>query len=190
MEKNGELVEIDDESSMTRVHYQPWNRVTIHQSRNGGWRGDFFVLRRILINRFVSFRRFAASNPLERFRLHHLSVLKEGRAPLSSTRYIIRDFCQSPSSRGHRGRRSCMKAAPGLRALCLWFHNFRRRDVRRSRRERERRDQNLTSGEARRRRVSKKVAFLWMDSGDGWTLNTSNVESIFNPLFPKIREEE
>lgn len=141
MEKNGELVEIDDESSMTRVHYQPWNRVTIHQSRNGGWRGDFFVLRRILINRFVSFRRFAASNPLERFRLHHLSVLKEGRAPLSSTRYIIRDFCQSPSSRGHRGRRSCMKAAPGLRALCLWFHNFRRRDVRRSRREREKRSE-------------------------------------------------
>lgn len=118
MEKNGELLEIDDEVShrwrvciISRGTVSP----SIHQSRNGGWRGvtRFFVLRRILINRFVSFRRFAASNPLERFRLHHLSHPKggEGTIIIDTIHHPRVDFCQSPSSRGHRGRRSCMKAA-------------------------------------------------------------------------------
>lgn len=97
-----------------RVHYQPCRAYSNSLQRNGekrmAWRVFFvssFAARRILINRFVPFR-FAATR-CKGFRLHHLSVAgvgrEESRAPLSSTRYIIRgvDFCQSPSSEGGGG---------------------------------------------------------------------------------------
>lgn len=111
-------------------------------------------------------------------------ILKEGRAPLSSTRYIIREstFANLLPPEDTEGGDPAWKR---LRALCLWFHNFRRRDVRRSggEREREKRSEfNIAS------KTSFEEGRVCMN-GDGWTLDTLNVESIFNPLS-KIREEE
>lgn len=151
-------------------------------------RAPSFAARRILINRFVSFR-FAASEIAttrwKGFRLDHLSVAKgggeESRAPLSSTRYIIREstFANLLPPREEASR--SMEAAPKLRALCLWFHNFRRRDVRRPksiRTETGRGDQNLMRSiedEFRRRPHLYKRGWIgrWMNIEDvrrrvGW----------------------
>lgn len=137
------------------------------------------------VTRFFRFVLRSSTNPHQSFR--SVSIRRNSLQRFSSPSFICRRGGRNLGPHYHRHDTSSAEStfanllppreeeerATKLRALCLWFHNFRRRDVRRPESiGKGRRDQNLMRSieDEFRRRICINGGWIgrWMNFEDVW----------------------